>query len=41
MFRLSDISTAAGYLINKHLKLWVLDSVMCLVQHRLSGPVER
>lgn len=37
VFRLSDISTAAGYLINKQPKLGVLDSVMCLVQHHLSG----
>ena len=41
MFRLSDISTAAGYLINKQLKLRVLDSVMCLLQHHLSGLVKR
>lgn len=41
MFRLSDVSTAAGYLINKQLKLGVLDSVMCLVQHHSSGLVKR
>lgn len=39
MFRLSDISTAAGYLINKQLKLGVLDFVMFLVQHHLSSLV--
>lgn len=37
VFRLSDVSTAAGYLINKQPRLGVLDSVMCLVQHHWSG----
>lgn len=41
MFGLSDISTAAGYLINKQLKLSVLDSVMCLLQHHWSGLFKR
>lgn len=41
VFRLSDILTAAGYLINKQLRLGVLESVMCLVQHRLSGLAKR
>lgn len=31
---------AAGYLINKQQKLWVSDSVLCLVQDGLSGLVK-
>lgn len=41
VFRLSDMSTAPGYLINKHSTLKVLDSVSCLVQHHLSGLAKR
>lgn len=41
VFRLSDMSTAPGYSINKHSTLKVLDSVSCLVQHRLSGLAKR
>lgn len=41
VFRLSDKSTAPGYLINKHSTLKVLDSVSCLVQHHLSGLAKR
>lgn len=41
MFRFGDMSTAAGYFINKQPALWVLNSVMCLVQHHLSGLVKR
>lgn len=41
VFRLSNMSNAPGYLINKHWTLKVLDSVSCLVQHRLSVLAKR
>lgn len=41
VFRLSDMSTTPDYLINKHSTLKVLDSVSCLVEHRLSGLAKR